>query len=289
VHALRPEDERVSEGLRFVPEEIGPWSEAKLEIIRDYAKAYSTVLAAQGRFRHYYIDAFAGGGVHVSKRTHEFVAGSPVNALLVEPGFSEYHFIDLDARKAAELRRITEDRDDVFVYEGDCNKVLLAEVFPRVPRQKYRRALCLLDPYGLHLKWKVVETAGRMQSIEIFLNFPVMDMNRNVLWRRPEEAPSDQVERMNAFWGDDSWRQAAYRVQEDLFGDTWTEKRRIRHIVKEFQARLRKAAGFAHVPEPVPMRDEGRLLYYLFFAAHEPVAAKIVEDIFAKYMNRGGW
>ncbi len=272
----------------FKPDEIGPWSEAKLEIVRDYASEYSKILAAQRRFQHHYIDAFAGGGTHISKITREFIPGSPVNALLVEPPFSEYHFIDLNARKTAELRRLTEGRDDVFVYEEDCNKVLLGRVFPRVTWESYRRALCLLDPYGLHLNWNVIETAGRMRSIEIFLNFPVMDINRNVLWRRPEETPSDQVGRMNTFWGDNSWRQAAYRVEKGLFG-TWTEKQHISHVVKAFRRRLKEAAGFSHVPEPVPMRDEGRLLYYLFFASHKPVAAGIVDYIFSKYMRRGGW
>jgi hypothetical protein len=38
---------------------IGPWSEVKLEILRDYAGPYSKILAANG-FRHHYIDGFAG-------------------------------------------------------------------------------------------------------------------------------------------------------------------------------------------------------------------------------------
>ena len=42
-------------------DEIGIWSEIKLAIIREYAKAYSTILSAQtnARFSHVYIDAFA--------------------------------------------------------------------------------------------------------------------------------------------------------------------------------------------------------------------------------------
>ncbi len=63
--------------------EIGPWSEIKLDIIREYASAYSRILNAQGRFEHLYIDAFAGSGVHVSRMTGNFVPGSPLNALLV--------------------------------------------------------------------------------------------------------------------------------------------------------------------------------------------------------------
>jgi three-Cys-motif partner protein len=74
-------------------DEIGYWSEIKLDIIREYAKAYSTILSAQTALRHIYIEAFAGAGVHLSRRTQDFVAGSPWNALNVKPPFSEYHLI----------------------------------------------------------------------------------------------------------------------------------------------------------------------------------------------------
>src|SRR4030042_438762 len=103
--------------LKF--DKIGYWSEVKLDIIKDYAFAYSTI-----------------------------VAGRP----------------------------------DVHVHEGDGNDILLKDVFPKVLYKDYRRGLCLLDPYGLDLKWEVVKTAGQMKSIDIFLNFPVADINRNVLW-----------------------------------------------------------------------------------------------------------
>lgn len=53
-------------------DEIGYWSELKLEIVRKYAAAYSTILARKAFVRaHVYIDAFAGAGVHLSKATGE--------------------------------------------------------------------------------------------------------------------------------------------------------------------------------------------------------------------------
>jgi hypothetical protein len=39
--------------------EIGLWSEAKLDIIAKYAKAYSRILTKQKIFTHVYVDAFA--------------------------------------------------------------------------------------------------------------------------------------------------------------------------------------------------------------------------------------
>jgi len=47
--------------LRY--DEIGYWSEVKLDIVQKYAKAYSTIMAKQAVIRrHIYIDAFAGAG-----------------------------------------------------------------------------------------------------------------------------------------------------------------------------------------------------------------------------------
>jgi three-Cys-motif partner protein len=79
-------------------DEIGPRSEVKLDIVREYAQTYSQILSAQSkpRLQHVYIDAFAGAGVHLSRSTREFVPGSPLNALNVNPPFAEYHFIDIN-------------------------------------------------------------------------------------------------------------------------------------------------------------------------------------------------
>ena len=48
-------------------------------------------------------DAFAGAGVYISRTTGEFVLGSPLNALNVEPPFREFHLIDLDSEKTEAL------------------------------------------------------------------------------------------------------------------------------------------------------------------------------------------
>jgi three-Cys-motif partner protein len=105
-------------------DEIGYWSEIKLDIIRDYAKAYSTILAAQEkpRFHHVYIDAFAGAGVHHSKTTGAEVEGSPVIAVNTQPPFKKYHFIDLDGLKGDNLRNILGNRPDIHIHQGNCNK-----------------------------------------------------------------------------------------------------------------------------------------------------------------------
>jgi three-Cys-motif partner protein len=199
-------------------DEVGIWSEVKLEIIRRYAVEYSTILSKQSNIRRYiYIDGFAGAGRHVSKTTGKEIPGSPSNALDISPRFTEYHWVDLNSGRVAELKRLAKDHPDVTVYEGDCNSILLSEVFPRCRFEDYSRALCLLDPYGLNVNWQVLKTAGRMKSIEVFYNFMIMDANMNVLWSNPDHVSPVQAARMDSVWGDDSWRSAAYKKQAGLF------------------------------------------------------------------------
>jgi three-Cys-motif partner protein len=281
----------MTEAFRY--DEIGYWSEIKLDIIKDYAAAYSLILSRQKNpeLYHLYIDAFAGAGKHRSRSTGKFVPGSPCNALHVDPPFREYHFIDLNKRKVKSLQALAGARQDVYVHQGDCNKILLDEIFPRASYNDFRRALCLLDPYGLHLDWEVIRTAGQMRSLEIFLNFPVADINRNVLWRRAEGVAPSQMERMSRFWGDDSWQKDAYAppVQQYLFENGRKEKVSNEAIAESFRARLKVVAGFAHVPKPIPMRNRrNTVVYYLFFASQKPVAEHIVQHIFDKYAARMG-
>lgn len=112
-------------------DEIGYWSEVKLEIIQKYAAAYSTILSSMKNtsLYHVYIDTFAGAGQHISKTSGDMVPGSPLNALKITPPFREYHLIDMDSKKVDSLRSLTKDRTNVLIYEGDCNKVLIEGVF----------------------------------------------------------------------------------------------------------------------------------------------------------------
>jgi three-Cys-motif partner protein len=265
---------------------IGYWSEVKLDIIKEYASAYTKIMAAQRRFRYIYIDAFAGAGVHISKKTGEFVAGSPLNARNLQIPFHEYHFVDLGDKKIEELERIAGENKTVSIYHGDCNEILPKEIFPRTEYDKYGRALCLLDPYGLHLNWELIETAGKMRSVEIFLNFPVMDINMNVLKHDKDKVDPEQIERMNAFWGDQSWEEIAYEEpkQKDLFGEDRDEKISNEELETAFRKRLQEKAGFTYVPKPMPMRNKNNaIIYYLYFASQNQTGKDIVESIFSKY------
>ncbi len=262
--------------------DIGPWSEIKIEIIQKYAAAYSLILSKQNYLEHYYIDAFSGAGEHKSRTSGQIVKGSPKAALEVAPAFSRYYFIDIDGTKISYLQNLAANRSDVVLYEGDCNKVLVKEILPKITFADRKRALCLIDPYGLHLDWSVLDMAGKSGAVEIFLNFPLMDMNMNVLKNDQTKVDPKQGERLTRFWGDESWKSVAYDDgSSDLFGYA---HKTTDVFVEAFRKRLRNVAGFKYVPEPLPMKNsKNGIVYYLFFASPNSTGGKIVGDIFGKY------
>lgn len=273
-------------------DEIGIWSEVKLAIIKEYASAYATIMDATRRdkiasLRWLYIDAYAGPGVHLSKRTGHMVDGSPLIALNTQPPFHEYHFIDSDPKRAEQLRAITGERKDVFIYSADCNEILLQRVFTRTKYENYRRALCLLDPYNINLRWEVIEAAGKLKTVDVFLNLMVMDINRNAMRRNPDKSIVSKMDQLTLLWGDETWKDVGYDTTGNLFGVP--EKVSNEVFAEAFRRRLIQKAGFKEVGQPMPMKTKtNAVIYYLFFASQKPVAANIVKGIFDKYRKRQG-
>jgi three-Cys-motif partner protein len=271
-------------------DEVGVWSEIKLEVLKEYAKAYTSILTKQNWCKGVaYIDAFAGAGKHISRRTGQFILGSPLNALEVKPPFSEFHFIDIDENRAKGFDDLSRENSNIHAYHGDCNHVLQSKIFPTLGYNSFRRALCILDPYGLTLQWKTVEQAGKAKTMDIFINFPIMDINRNVLFDDLNKASTDDINRMTAFWGDESWKELLYCQTRDLFGDEHHIKiDDYRKLAKAYADKLKQVAGFGFVPEPLLMTNtKNGPLYFLYFASNKGVAQNIINFIFDKYRTKG--
>jgi three-Cys-motif partner protein len=274
-------------------DEIGVWSEVKLDIVKKYAAAYTTIMESQRaripRLSWIYVDAYAGPGYHLSRQSGELVEGSPLIALNTNPAFHEYHFIDADAARARQLRELAGTRSDVFIYSDDCNMVLRQQIFPRAQFRDYKRALCLLDPYNIDLEWAVIEAAGRSGSIELFVNLMIMDINRNAMRKDPDKSLVSKMGQLTRLWGDESWRAAGYDNEPDLFEQMRSYKVSNEKFAEAFRRRLQEKAGFKHVPSPMPMKNRtGAVIYYLYFASPNPTGMKVVTDIFNDYRTKQG-
>jgi three-Cys-motif partner protein len=112
----------VSTPGNFQFDEIGRWSELKLEIVEKYGAAYTTAFSSESgrRLKKYYIDALSGAGVHLSKETRQQIEGSPARALRVRPPFDHFYFIDMNPEKTAYLKTLCQDRTDVDIITDEC-------------------------------------------------------------------------------------------------------------------------------------------------------------------------
>ena len=268
-------------------DKISKWSEVKLDIIEKYAVPYMNIMASN-KFKAHYIDGFSGAGTHRRRNSGATVHGSPQRVLVIPKPFDTYHFVDLDSDKTSFLKETCKkhfpDRN-ISIVTGDCNDVLM-RILPKFSRENRDRLFCLLDPYGLHLKWEVIEKMGAMGIVDLILHFPIMDINRNAIWKYPDNVPQDGINRMNSFWGDETWREIAYREssQLTLFGPAPNEKQGNKFIADAFKERLNKQGKFKYVPDPMPLKNsKNAVIYYLFFASQNKTANKIATFLFKKY------
>lgn len=257
------------------------WSEIKAEIVRRYATAYSQVMSRQAGLATYYIEGFSRPSWYLPELFEGFLPTSVLQATVVEPRFRHYFLVDLDGGPATELRDIV-GGPDVTLLEGDGNELLLQDVLPRVRAEDYRRALCVLDPPGLSLDWCILEAAGRLRTIDLFVTLPVVDEHGVALWTIPRPN-AQQAARMTRAWGDDSWRAVvdAARAKAAAKGAGTAHAA----IAAAFARRLREVARFGNVLEPFPIPDRTgtTVVGYLFFASRTDTANHVLEEIFARH------
>jgi three-Cys-motif partner protein len=104
--------------------------------------------------------------------------------------------------------------------------------------------VCLLDPYNINLTWEVIEAAGKMGSVELFLNFMIMDVNRNAMRRDPDKSVASKVAQMTRLWGDESWKAEGYDKIDTLFETDVPQKVTSECFAETFRQCLIKKAGF---------------------------------------------
>jgi hypothetical protein len=104
--------------------------EPPVEMRRDAHAKFTAVRPRGERHRRRFLRARGSG---------DLVWGSPTNALALSPPFKEYHFIDLDQGNIERLRMLIQSRlsgpydpQSVYLYNADCNDILIENIFPRV-------------------------------------------------------------------------------------------------------------------------------------------------------------
>jgi three-Cys-motif partner protein len=268
---------------------IRPWTQAKLDLLDKYLRAYSRIMQAQkqrGWLRSYaFVDAFANEGVYIDADQASYVDGSPRVALQCEPPFDECWFIELRSDRLTALQANVADLPAsarARFVEGDANDVLTNQVLPAMRYTDYKRGLVFLDPYGTQVAWETVRQLAEAKAFDLFINFPIMGVNRLLdRDRRPDDHTLKLLERMT---GDSRWAVELYTEQIDLFGESRYSRPVLRalELANLYMDRVRGL--FGHASRLVVMTNSTNTpLYALFLASHKDVAVEITNDIFGQY------
>lgn len=273
-------------------DEVGPWSEDKLRLLGKYLHAYTLIMQGQNWCRngYHFIDAFAGTGKPRARDEERYIDGSPRVALSIQYPFSSYTFIEKEPWRVERLRSLEQQFPErrIQIIQADCNQVLANDIVIRIRYEYFNRGLVFLDPFGMNLEWSTIRKIAETRALEVFMNFPVMTLNRTVLTNDPNALTATQIDRMNRFWGSVDWRDDIYEHVDTLFGPVEAKVRPTsgKRLGQLFKKRLNEV--FSHVTDPLVMvNSRNAPLYCLIFAGHNTTGAKIMQDIFKGYQVLG--
>ena len=293
------------------PPDVGPWAREKLECLRKYLHAYTTILSKQRFEGYFYIDAFAGPGTLRIRRqeeidaaqelllgfsahaeqdsgTEEYIGGSPRVALELEKPFTDYVFIETDDRRRSQLRTLKHDyrRSErrIHVRSQDCNDYL-RRLISKVDWSKWR-GVVFLDPFGMQVRWDTLVQMGRTEAMEVFLNFPVgMAIQR--LLKRSGQFSARERNKLDRYFGTSEWYDLLYERRHDMFGSDNISK--IENsgdiLVRWYRKRLKDVFGYVSTAREI-QSTRGRALYCLIFAGPNRTGARIAENVLRQGARR---
>lgn len=286
----------------------GEWTEEKLRRLEKYLRAYMRIFSTNPYAKRYipnYVDAFAGTGSRTRDDRAEgetlalfdaddqtdlqvFYRGSAQRALLLDPPFGHYLFIERKPEYVGELARLRNDfpqlASRIEIRQGDANNALQA--WCRETDWHTNRAVVFLDPYGMAVDWQTIRVIAGTKAIDLWVLLPVgAAINRLLLRKGPPSG--GWAESLTRLFGTEEWRDAFYRpsLQPSLLGDIdpgFAKTASFRHIGEFFVERLKRE--FPVVPDEFLMlfNSKRNPIFMLFFAAANVTAAKIAGDILRK-------
>ena len=285
--------------------DVGPWAREKLDCLRKYLQAYTTILAKQQFKGYFYIDAFAGPGTlkvreeqatdptqqsllelseHLVNDVGEtqYINGSPHVALKTNPPFTHYVFVELDEQRVRQLEALKAEHEapdrKVLIRKADCN-AYLRKILQRTRGQwQHWRGVIFLDPFGMQVSWDTIVEIAETKAIEIFINFPVgMAIQR--LLKRSGEFTQAQRDKLDQYFGTGEWYDLLYQQQSDLFGEDRTKIQNSSDVlVKWYRGRLKEVFGHVSSAREI-CSTQGHPLYYLIFAGPNETGMRIANDV----------
>lgn len=277
----------------------GNWSENKIEILVEYAGAYLTIMkkyADKYNWQLLYFDGFAGSGhIKGDDNQQQPIVGSATRILEInEPrSFDIYYFVEKEKDFADLLRKVTIEsfpEKKIFIANTDCNeKIESLSKFLTTKKGKRFKSLAYIDPYGMQLNWKSLQTLEK-HSVDVWILVPT-GMGVNRLLKKDGNISDAWLSRLENFLGMTKDDILPYFYQEKivytLFGEETKiskENNAIEKSAQLYEDRLKSL--FKFVSKPYVLKNKmNSVMFHLFMASNNKHAVKIANDITKKYNN----
>ncbi len=273
----------------------GDWTEKKIEILIEYAKAYLKIMSKHPYWKLIYFDGFAGSGLIKKKFGDkiEIIYGASKRILEIEnpKPFDIYYFVEKDNFTYKELIENTSSKfpeKKIYPVQEDCNTKLesMAE-FLASKKGKNHKALAYIDPYGMQLNWESISNLNSV-DVDLWVLVPT-GLGVNRLLKRNGKISESWYEKLEKFLGlsrieiDEHFYKE--RSTMTLFGEISFIEKETNAILKAgtlYAKRLRDIFNF--VSEPYLLKNsQNTIMYHFYMASNNKIAVKIANDIIKKY------
>lgn len=276
----------------------GSWTEQKMRIVVDYARAYMTIMAKQSWIKTIYFDGFAGSGEISDPNDSTRRKGTALRILDLSDvkSFDIYYFVENNSKYADSLQKLIEQSfptksKNTFVSINDCNKKL-KDLAHYLSRNRDSRALAFVDPYGMAVDWSSIECLKNL-GVDLWILVPT-GIGANRLLKKDGRISDGWYETLERFLGLSRLEidKRFYRQQKipTLFGDetkTTKESDSIQKLGDLYAKRLKEI--FKYVSKPFVMRNSmNAIMYHFMMATNNATGVKIANDVIKpKYEDHG--
>jgi three-Cys-motif partner protein len=267
----------------------GNWTEAKMEIVVDYAKAFLVIMNKQAWVKTLYFDGFAGSGLIGDADNQESKKGTALRILDIDQPkpFDIYYFVEKDDKNKSALEASVISPDyfgkNIHIVKDDCNKKLI-DMADFLKKNKKYRALAFIDPFGMTINWNSIEVLKNL-GIDFWILVPTgVGVNR-LLTKNIENIPKGWLVKLEKFLGlsGDEIIKHFYpsKTELTLFGDetsTIKESQSINKIGELYSQRLKTV--FKFVSESFVMRNSNNsIMYHFMMATNNETALKLANEV----------
>ncbi|GAA3941776.1 three-Cys-motif partner protein TcmP [Chitinophaga oryziterrae] len=267
----------------------GSWTIDKMEIVVAYAQAYLTIMNKQAWVKTLYFDGFAGSG-HIDNdppESEDVIKGTALRILEIEDpkSFDLYYFVEKNKKNKNLLEQTIKDQfpnKSTFIVQGDCNQKL-ESMADYLKKNKQFRALAFIDPYGMSVNWKSIESL-KDAGVDLWILVPT-GIGVGRLLTQTGKIDDLWLNRLEIFLGMDKEdiRKHFYKRQSSftLFGEeNWIEKEKgaIEKAGILYQEKLKTV--FKYVSDSFAMRNSMNvIMYHFMMATNNKAGLKIANDI----------